>query len=283
LSADYYNRVQLNSTHYKKNIMHKYLDIVDHRSLLITLLCIAVTWICLRLGISYNVDLIIFSIAIIFPLVFTIREAFRRRQNAIKLLSTLKASISAFYFSLENSNKLTREEKLQVHEMMNGLSQTFIQELKHRNNDKISQVREQIRNIYVFVDTNRNSISNNTSLKLIRLVQDIQEAVENLNGIKIHGTPVSLRAYCLVFIYILPFIFTPTLVYNLSSHPVWLIYVLSVLHGFILMSLYNLQEHIEDPFDQMGLDDIKLVEFQFRESESPVANKPEAAEAPSQS
>jgi predicted membrane chloride channel (bestrophin family) len=63
----------------------------------------------------------------------------------------------------------------------------------------------------------------------------------------------------------LPFIFTPTLVFNLSNHPSWIIYALSVLHGFILISLYNLQDHIEDPFDQMGLDDIKLVEFKFKE------------------
>jgi predicted membrane chloride channel (bestrophin family) len=245
--------------------MNKYLDIVNHRSLNISVLCIAVTYFCLRYNFSYDVDLIIFSIAIIFPLVFTIREAFRRRQNAIRLLSKLKASISAFYFSLENSNKLTAEEKQQVHVMMNALSETFIDGLMDRQNASIPKVREEVRELYHFVDTNRNSISGNASLKLIRLIQDIQECIENLNGIKIHGTPVSLRAYCLIFIYILPFIFTPTLVFNLSNHPSWIIYALSVLHGFILISLYNLQDHIEDPFDQMGLDDIKLVEFKFKE------------------
>lgn len=253
--------------------MHKYLDIINHRSLAIAVLCIIVTWACLRFNISYNIDLIIFSIAIIFPLVFTIREAFRRRQDAIKLLSTLKASTSAFYFSLENSNKLTLEEKLEVHEMMNGLSQTFIDGLKNNDNGYISEIREQVKRIYNFVDANRDSMSSNRSLKLIRLIQDIQECIENLNGIKIHGTPISLRAYCLIFIYILPFIFSPTLVYNLADHAVWLVYTLSVLHGFILMSLFNLQDLIEDPFDQMGLDDIKLVEFQFREANQPVSQQ----------
>ena len=28
--------------------------------------------------------------------------------------------------------------------------------------------------------------------------------------------------------------------------------------GFILMALYNIQEYIEDPFDQQGLDDLKF-------------------------
>ena len=33
----------------------------------------------------------------------------------------------------------------------------------------------------------------------------------------------------------------------------------------MLISLYNLQDLLEDPFDQMGLDDIKLDEFEFLE------------------
>lgn len=278
MHAHYYSCLSSLSLQKQYNNMHKYLDIIDQRSLYIAVICIAVTWACLRFGISYNVDLIIFSIAIIFPLVFTIREAFRRRQNAIKLLSTLKASICAFYFSLENNNKLTADEKLQVHDMMTALSHSFIEGLKNKANPNIVAVREQVRKIYIFVDTNREAISGGTSLKLIRLIQDIQESIENLNGIKIHGTPISLRAYCLIFIYILPFIFTPTLVYNLTDHSVWLVYILSVLHGFILMSLYNLQDHIEDPFDQMGLDDIQLVEFQFREHR--VSFIPQAESAP---
>jgi len=249
--------------------MHKYLDIIDHRSFLISMLCIIVTFFCIYFGISYDVDLIIFSIAIIFPLVFTIREGFRRRQFAIRLLSALKSSMSAFYFSLENSTRLSVEEKLDVHQKVNTLSETFIEALKKKQDVGIDQVREQIREIYHFVDTRRDSISGNTLLKVIRLVRDIEEGIENLHGIKIHGTPVSLRAYCLVFIYIVPFIFTPTLVHNLPTHPVWLVYSLSVLHGFILMSLYNLQEHIENPFDQVGLDDIKLSEFQFQVTELP--------------
>ncbi len=258
----------------KAGRMHKYLDIVDHRSLLISILCIIVTFLCIRFDISYDVDLIIFSIAIIFPLVFTIREGFRRRQYAVRLLSALKASMSALYFSLENSTRLTMEEKLEVHRMVNTLSATFIVVIKEKQDFGISQVRAQVREIYHFVDTRRDSISGNTLLKVVRLVRDIEEGIENLHGIKIHGTPVSLRAYCLVFIYIVPFIFTPTLVHNLPTQPLWLVYSLSVLHGFILMSLYNLQDHLEDPFDQIGLDDIKLAEFQFRETKLPEVEKP---------
>lgn len=34
---------------------------------------------------------------------------------------------------------------------------------------------------------------------------------------------------------------------------------------YLLISLCNLQDLVEEPFDQMGLDDIKLDEFEFLE------------------
>ena len=66
-------------------------------------------------------------------------------------------------------------------------------------------------------------------------------------------------------LYLLPFIFTPNLVYNPHDDPRWLIYLLNTINGFVLLSLYNLQELLEDPFDQVGLDDIKPEEFRFTE------------------
>jgi len=122
-----------------------------------------------------------------------------------------------------------------------------------------------IRQIYAVSKPRNEAISGNASLKMMRVIQDIQENIESLNGIKIHGTPVSLRAYLLISLYVLSFIFTPNLVYNLHDDPRWLIYLVNSINGFVLISLYNLQDLLEDPFDQMGLDDIKLDEFAFLE------------------
>ena len=35
----------------------------------------------------------------------------------------------------------------------------------------------------------------------------------------------------------------------------------SVMIGFILMALFNIQQYIEDPFDQEGFDDLKFDEM----------------------
>jgi hypothetical protein len=87
--------------------------------------------------------------------------------------------------------------------------------------------------------------------------------MENAMGLKMHGTPISLRAYCLVFIYVFPLVFIPTLVHAMQANQTWIVYGLSCLHGFILISLFNVQDDMEDPFDQIGLDDIKLDKFEY--------------------
>jgi hypothetical protein len=41
----------------------------------------------------------------------------------------------------------------------------------------------------------------------------------------------------------------------------WILYALSIVSTFILISLFNVQEQLENPFDQDGIDDIKLETF----------------------
>ena len=108
------------------------------------------------------------------------------------------------------------------------------------------------------------AIPNGLALKIIRFVQDVNDGMDNTISLKMHGTPISMRAYCLVFVCIFPFVFSPTIVFHLADSPWPLTYGLSVLHGFILIALYNVQVQMENPFDQIGLDDIKLDEFRFR-------------------
>ena len=58
------------------NSLARYLTIINYRTLIVLVLSIAVPYIAYEFGIVYNLDLTLISIAIIFPLVFTIRGAF---------------------------------------------------------------------------------------------------------------------------------------------------------------------------------------------------------------
>jgi hypothetical protein len=127
--------------------------------------------------------------------------------------------------------------------------------------------------VVYFIRDHSEQISRGMALKMIRFVQDAAESMQNTLSLRIHGTPISLRAYCLLFVFMFPFVFIPTIAYHLPDAPKVITYGLGVVHGFILVSLYNVQLQMEDPFDQVGLDDIVMEEYGFRHHTgvSPVA------------
>ena len=74
-----------------------------------------------------------------------------------------------------------------------------------RTDSNSGHVVDTIPQIYAVSMPRNGAISGKASLKMMRVIQDIQESIESLNGIKIHGTPVSPRAYLLISLCVLPF------------------------------------------------------------------------------
>ena len=242
--------------------MQKYLAIINLKTGYVLALCMFITYLCFLFEFSYRLNITLFSIAVIFPLVFTIREAFRRRDSVIKLLSVFKSSLNATYYCFANNDKLSDQDKAFVSDQLESISVLFFNALRGNGYDS-EGVRSELNEVFEFLENHRSAISNGTALKIIKFLKDVHESIENTVGLKMHGTPVSLRAYCLVFIYVFPLIFIPTLVQDIGTNPHWIVYSLAAVHGFILISLYNVQDAMENPFDQIGLDDIKLEEFHF--------------------
>ena len=59
-------------------------------------------------------------------------------------------------------------------------------------------------------------------------------------------------------------VYTPTIINKIGfENPSWLTYFIVVLSEFILISLYNIQDQMEYPFDDEGLDDIKFKLFKI--------------------
>jgi hypothetical protein len=81
-------------------------------------------------------------------------------------------------------------------------------------------------------------------------------AFDNMMIIHNYRTPITLRAYSKVFIYTFPIIYGPYFASTFREFSAQLEYVMPVLYSFILVSLDNIQDHLENPFDDVGEDDI---------------------------
>ena len=86
--------------------MSRYLIIINFRTLITLFLSILTPIVAYKFKVVYNIDLTLLSIAIIFPLVFTIRGAFRRREKALEHLSKFRASIKTVINCFVSSPKI---------------------------------------------------------------------------------------------------------------------------------------------------------------------------------
>lgn len=220
-------------------------------------------FVCYHYEISFDIDLTLLSIAIIFPLVFTIRGSFRRREKALEHLSQFRSALKTLYYFIMSSEKMVPEKRAEIESLLNEISEKTIVHLKNNEAD-VKDVDTPINSVYQFIIDNNEFIGKSIKEKMFRFMCDLHEAIDNLFAIHIHRTPISLKAYCKVFIYIFPIVYAPTIIYHIGAgHNQAIAYFIVVLTEFILISLYNIQDHLEYPFDNKGLDDIKLESFKI--------------------
>jgi hypothetical protein len=214
-------------------------------------------FICYHFNIFFKVDLTLLSIAIIFPLVFTIRGSFRRREKALEHLSQYRSAMKTLYYFITTSTLIENEEA-SLKLLLENIENKTLLHLKSHQGD-IKKLDDEVDKVFDFIHSRRETIPKGLKDKLFKYLCDLHEAIDNLNGIHVHRTPISLKAYCKVFIYIFPLIYSPTIIYNIGiEYNRLAVYFVVVLTEFILISLYNIQDDLEYPFDDKGLDDIKL-------------------------
>ena len=216
-----------------------------------------------KYDIIFNVDLTLLSIAIIFPLVFTIRGSFRRREKALEHLSEFRSTIKTVKYFLMSNQELSDEYKEEIENILLDINHKVLDHLGSKNY-KITDLDDIIHKVYQFVLDKNEQIPGKSRDKVFRFMKDMHESIENLHAIHIHRTPISLMAYCLVFIYIFPIIYAPTIINNVGEYaPQWITYLIVIFTEFILILLYNIQDQLEYPFDNVGMDDIDLDNFRI--------------------
>ena len=162
-----------------------------------------------------------------------------------------------------SNDELTNLDKAEIKKILldiNTMTLTYLKTEKFTLQDLDIAVQ----NVYDFTSDKKPKMSKSLCEKIFRFMKDLHESIENLQAIHTHRTPISLKAYCEIFIYIFPFIYVPTIIFSMDAiNPQWITYIIVLVTQFILISLYNIQSQLEYPFDNVGLDDINLDSFKI--------------------
>lgn len=223
--------------------------------------------------INLKIDFTIMSIAIVFPLVFSITSAYQRRQEAINIFAEFRNKIidlTNIFYAVE---KIEKEDYNKLYRVLMEAQEILIDYLKNPNTtEEFNALRQKRKSILILIDNYKGLFNEREKDSLIRVKNELFLTAEKIRGLKIHGTPISLRKYCLIFIYLSPLLYNSQLIIARTTVGADLEIIISLLFSlvvsFVLMALYNVQDYIENPFDQKGLDDLKIDEMEVNQWES---------------
>ena len=252
-------------------MIKKIFSIFNFHTIVIVAEAVGVYYLFKHIDLTMSVNFDIISIAIIFPLVFTITGAFNKRQESLNYLSIFRTKIITLQNIFGAVEGVTIKDKQKLSEILIDLEKYSFSLLKGSKKYSITGVRKFSKEIYELTLSNLSKFNDREKDSMIRVKNEVFQNIENLHALQSHGTPVSLRSYCLVFIYLFPLIYTPSLIDGIKSSISEYQNVISlgftILISFTLIALYNIQNYIENPFDQKGFDDVKLREFKLKEEE----------------
>jgi len=246
-----------------KQIIRSLWLIINYKTIIITALSVISTYVCYQYGLTAKFPETLVGVAIVFPVVFSIGSAYNRRETALQRWADFKGHAIAVYYATRDwtsnkENDLPKRTKETVIEMMHLLKLLL---RGNRNEWQANEIKlfSLFSNLSGITMEMRNyGVQSGEISRVSQYVSKMIIAFDNLKIIFVYRTPVTLRAYSKVFIYIFPIIYGPYFASTFHEYSSQLEYVMPVLYSFILVSLDNIQDHLENPFDQVGEDDIEI-------------------------
>lgn len=247
-----------------KTTVKSFFKIFSWKTLIIAILAVVSTFLCNYFMFKADFPLTLIGIAVVFPLVFSINSAYKRREIALTHYGVLKALGRSIYLANRDWIDKPKKEDLQVMKKTLGELFTACNKYFHSTGDEqlasektiykcFGELSKEVKNFRKQGLTGEMSRANQYISKML-------VAFEQLKHIYQYRTPVSLRSYSKVYILILPILYGPYFA-TVSDGPI--MYILPVLFSMIFVSLDNIQGHLENPFDGLGEDDILINSEKF--------------------
>jgi len=245
------------------NRFRSILLVLNWKSVIISLLAVVSTYTCEKLGLTADFPLALITIAVVFPIVFSIGGAYKRRETALDQYGHLKAHGRAIYFAARDWPENPNPEVLQRGKDNLGI---LLKNCRNLFTAPVEETEKYEREIYStfsslshYIKSLRQyGLASGEASRLNQYLSKMMVAFESIKHIYQYRTPKSLRVYSDIFIVLLPVLYGPYFAQFAGETAPGMQYLLPVLLSIILVSLDNIQDHLENPFDQIGADDVMI-------------------------
>ncbi|MDH5434131.1 MAG: hypothetical protein OEY19_09305 [Gammaproteobacteria bacterium] len=244
--------------------MKKILLIINFKTLIIAVLSVISTYICIRFNIIADYPLTLIATAIIFPIVFSINGAYKRREAALSKYSVMKAHGRAIYFAARDwldspSSDVLSQSKKRLEELLISARTMFSNDIDKIRENEVA-VYQAFSNLskFIKVELRQNGLATGEVSRCNQYLSKMMVCFEDAKHIFQYRTPRTLKTFSTIFITLLPILYGPYFAHEALEYSGYVTYVMPVLFSLVLVSLSNIQDHLENPFDGVGEDDITI-------------------------
>lgn len=244
--------------------MRRILLIINLQTLVISALAVISTALCIHFKYEADFPLTLIATSIIFPIVFSIGGAYKRREAALKEYAAIKGYLRAIFFVARDWMENPKPENITK---MNDIIYAFFSNFRTMFTSPTSEIIENEKKVYdsfsdislyIKHELRGEGLSSGECSRTNQYLQKLMISFESIKHIYQYRTPRTLKAFSSLFIKILPIVYGPYFAFKAEEMSWGLEYVIPIIFTMILVSLENIQEHLENPFDQVGEDDIKI-------------------------
>ena len=243
--------------------------IISFSTLVVTSLSVLSFYLCWRYELLADFPMTLIGIAVVFPIVFSISGAYKRRETALKHYATIKAFGRAIY--LANRDWLPKRDTKQEKDLKRLLQANLAncRDMFHVSQKEMEKDEKRIYknfsklSLFIKGFRDRGMTSGEVS-RCNQYLSKMIEAFESMKHIYQYRTPRGLRAYSKIFVHTLPIVYGPYFAFQAkdlileNGYDPYLGLFMPILFSVVLVSLDNIQDHLENPFDLVGEDDVKI-------------------------
>lgn len=238
--------------------------IINIRTLLVTVTSVVSTYLCIRYNVTADFPLTLVATAVVFPVVFSINGAYKRRERALTEYSSLKSHGRAIFFAardwLDNpSHQMLASARDRLQAILASCRDLLCdRDANLRKNEEVVYRHFSELSKFVKDELRSTGMAAGEISRCNQYMSKMFFAFENIKHIYQYRTPKTLRTFSAVFISLLPIIYGPYFASEAANYSGYVTYAMPVLFSLVLVSLSNIQAHLENPFDQIGEDDIQF-------------------------
>lgn len=257
------------------NHLKRFFSILSINTLIALVFAIGSTAISMHYGWKIDFPLTIIGIAVVFPIVFSIGGAYNRRESALVQYGIMKSMGRVIFLA---SRDWLRDDDEKAHENIDNfrthiynifrLCVALFQSSKteHFSDEEKAIYKEFSKLSKNIEDLRDRGLSGSEVSRVNAYLSKFITAFETLKHIYQYRTPRTLRLYSKFFIYTILIVLGPYFAILAENQSLWLAFITPTLFAMVFTGLDNIQEHLENPFDQVGEDDIKINPEKFMQT-----------------